>query len=136
MAEIESRAVGNGGGRERRVDNAFVVDEQSASTMREKRLLKVGWPEGEGGGVWIAEFDTTWAGVDEETNLLPEDEELGRLRMMRTMDERCVMLRDRFRGRFYSDLREYEGYGFFNSWTERRTGEVGPLLKPEETREM
>ena len=36
-------------------------------------------------------------------------------------------------------LRRFEGvkgYGFFNSWTERRTGEVGPLLKPEETREM
>ena len=136
VAQIELRAVGGGDGGGRRVHNAFVLDEQPAPTMREKRLIKVGWPQGEGGGVWIAEFDTTWAGVDEETNLLPVDEELGRLRMTRTMDERCVMLRDRFRGRFYADLREYEGYGFFNSWTERRTGEVGPLLKPEETREM
>ena len=105
--------------------------------MREKRLLKkVGWPKGEGGGVWIAESDTRWAGVDEKTNLAPEDEELGRLKMKGTMDERSVMLRDRLRGRVYADLRNYEGYGSFNRWTEKRTGEVGPLLKPEETREM
>ena len=134
VAAIELRAGGGDSGR--RVSNAFVLEEQPTPTMREKRLLRVGWPQGEGGGVWIAEFDTTWAGVDEETKLLPADEELGRLRMTRTMNERCVMLRDRFRGRFYTDLREYEGYGFFNSWAERRTGEVGPLLKPEETREM
>ena len=49
MAGIELRAVGVGGGRGRRVDNAFVVDEQSAPTTREKRLVKVGWPEGGGG---------------------------------------------------------------------------------------
>ena len=107
LAEMELRAVGGGGsGGGRRGRNAFVLDEQPAPTMREKRLLKVGWPQGGGGGMWVAEFDTTWAGVGEETNLLPADEELGRLRMTRTMNERCVMLMDRFRGRFYADLRE------------------------------
>ena len=47
--------------------------------------------------VW---FNTSWAGVDEETDKALEDEELGRLRMTRMMGERFVMLRDRFRGRF------------------------------------
>ena len=51
--------------------------------------------------VW---FDTPWAGVDEETNKAPEDDELGRLRMTRTMGERFVILRDRFRGRYYADV--------------------------------
>ena len=58
-----------------RVDSAFVADEQPPPTMREKRLTKVGWPST--GGFWIAEFDTTWAGVAEEDNLVPEDENLG-----------------------------------------------------------
>ena len=46
--------------------------------------------------VW---FDTAWAGADEETNKAPEDEELERLRMTKTMGERFVMLNadlDRF----------------------------------------
>jgi hypothetical protein len=63
--------------------------------MCEKRLIKVGWPS-TGGGVWIAEFDTTWAGADEEDNLVPWDGDIGRLRMARTMDERCTILVDRF----------------------------------------
>ncbi|KAL8725104.1 MAG: hypothetical protein Q9181_006539 [Wetmoreana brouardii] len=117
-----------------RVHTAFKVDKQPPPTMREKRLIKVGWPST--GGVWVVEFDTTWAGVDEEENLLPWDEDLGRLRMTRTMDERCAMLRDRFKGTFYTHLREYRGYGLFNDWEVKMTGEVGPLLLPDETREI
>ena len=103
--------------------------------MREKRLVKVGWEEG---GCWVSEFDTTWAGVDEEDNLLPEGEELGRLRMCRTMGERCEVLRERFRGVWYGegDWGAYRGWGFFNAWGEKEggRGEVGKLLRPEETR--
>ena len=129
MAAIEERAAGGGNGR---VDGAFVLGKQPAPTMREKRLVKAGWPS-EGGGVWVAEFDTTWAGVDEEENLVPEEEEWGRLVMARTMDERCGLLRERFRGVFYEDLRDYAGFGFFNAWGSKATGEVGPLLRPDET---
>lgn len=89
VLEIESGAAPN-----HRVNGAFIINKQPPPTMREKRLIKVGWPST--GGVWISEFDTTWAGVDEEDNLLDWDEDLGRLRMARTMDERCNMLRDRF----------------------------------------
>lgn len=102
--------------------------------MREKRLIKVGWPST--GGVWIAEFDTTWAGVDEEDNLVPEGEELGQLRMARTMDERCAILRDRFKAIFHRDLKSYNGYRFLNSWESKVTGEIGPLLRPNETIEI
>ena len=129
VSEIEAGATGS-----QRVDGAFVMDRQPPPSMREKRLIKVGWPST--GGVWVAEFDTTWAGVDEEDKLVPEDEEMGRLRMARTMDERCGILRDRFKATFYSDLEVYEGYGFCNSWESRQTGEVGPLLQPEETRDL
>ncbi|MCJ1258679.1 hypothetical protein MMC24_006512 [Lignoscripta atroalba] len=117
-----------------RIDSAFYLHKQPSPTMAEKRLIKVGWPST--GGVWIAEFDTTWAGVDEEDNLVPSDEEIVLLRMARTMDERCAMLRDRFKATFYQDLNSYEGYGFFNSWELKETGEVGPLLQPCETREL
>ncbi|KAI4247153.1 MAG: hypothetical protein LQ352_006204 [Teloschistes flavicans] len=117
-----------------RVDSAFVLSKQPPPTMREKRLIKAGWPST--GGVWISEFDTTWAGVDEEENLIDWDENLGRLRMTRTMDERCTMLRHRFRGTFYPDLKTYRGYGFFNAWEEKELGEVGPLLHPDETRDI
>jgi hypothetical protein len=126
VSEIET-----GGTTHRRV-NGFHIDEQRQPTMREKRLLKAGWPSN-GGGVWVAEFDTVWAGVDEEDNLVPYDEDIGRLRMARTMDERCAMLRDRFEARFYQDLKDYKGYGFFNSWDGKKDGEVGPLLMPGET---
>ncbi|KAI4214678.1 MAG: hypothetical protein LQ351_002751 [Letrouitia transgressa] len=128
VTTIESCAAGF---MEQRVDGAFRLEDQSEPTMREKRLIRVGWPST--GGVWIAEFDTAWAGVDEEDNLVPEMEDLGRLTMARTMDERCELLRDRLRARFYEDLRQYEGYGFFNAWEWKVDGEVGPLLQPAET---
>ena len=129
ISEVEAGVAGN-----HRVDSTFTVNKQPAPTMAEKRLIKVGWPSS--GGVWVAEFDTTWAGVDEEDKLVPEDEEIGRLRMARTMDERCGILRDRFKATFYSDLKTYEGYGFFNSWESRETGEVGSLLQPGETKDL
>jgi len=118
-----------GGGH--RADGVFRVDEAPTPTMREKRFVKVGWPST--GGLWVAEFDTTFAGVDEEDNLLPDDEGAGRLWMARTMDERCAILRDRFKATFHKDMKDYKGYAFLNSWETKEVGEVGPLLQPEET---
>ncbi|KAL8767429.1 MAG: hypothetical protein Q9194_005988 [Teloschistes cf. exilis] len=94
VLDFEQRRAGNW-----MVDGAFAISKQPPPTMREKRIIKAGWPST--GGVWISEFDTTWAGVDEEENLL-EGGELARLRLARTMDERCAMLRDRFRGVFHT----------------------------------
>lgn len=114
-----------------RIYDSSLVDVDLEVTMREKRWVKVGWPST--GGLWVAEFDTTFAGVDEEDNLLPDDEGAARLRMARTMDERCKILRERFRAKFYPSLKFYDGHTFLNSWDTKETGEVGPLLHPEET---
>jgi hypothetical protein len=110
---------------------SFRADDEPRPTMREKRFVKVGWPST--GGLWVAEFDTTFAGVDEEDNLLPDDVGAAQLRMARTMDERCAILRDRFKATFYEHPRDYKGYAFLNSWETKEAGEVGPLLQPDET---
>ena len=85
------------------VDGVFRVDEAPMSTMREKRFLKVGWPST--GGVWVAEFDTMFAGVDKEDNVFPDDNGAAWLRMARTIEERCAILRDRFKAIFFEDLK-------------------------------
>ena len=115
-------------------DLVFKIENEPEPTMREKRLVKVAWPST--GGAWIADFDTTWAGVDEEDRLLPDDVEMGQLKMARTMDERSALLRDRFEARFYADVKDFEGYAFFNCWDIKTGGEVGPLLLPHEAHEL
>ena len=57
-----------------------------------------------------------WAGVDEEDELSPKGEGLARLKLARTMDERCQVLRERFRAKFYCDVSEYERYAFLRAW--------------------
>ena len=158
VSAIEAAATG-GRVEHRGVDGAFSLASAPQPTMREKRLVMVAHTSGptrlshpthpsdpphptNASGVWISEFDTTWAGVDEEDDLLPYDEDVGRVRMCRTMEERGSILKTRFKAKFYTyeELREeYKGYGFFNVWEEReRTGEgeVGKLLTPEETRRV
>jgi hypothetical protein len=133
VAEIEALGTGRtrGDGGSRRVDDAFIIDKEPPPTMSEKRFVKVGWPST--GGFWVAEFDTTWVSVDEEDNLYFGDEGPALLRMARTMDERCTLMKDRFQPKFYEYLNDYKGYTFLNSWETKDTGEVGPLLHPEET---
>lgn len=86
-------------------------------TMRERCFVSVGWPTT--GGLWVAEFDTTLYGIIEDDNLVPFD--ITRLRLARTMDERCELLRDRFNATFYKDVRDYKGHAFLNSWQEKET---------------
>ena len=127
VAQLEVSAIDD----TRRVDNAFRMDKQPPPTIREKRFVKVGWPST--GGLWVAEFDTTFGGVDEEDNLLPYDEGARRLQMAGTMDEWCAILRDRCKATFYEYMKDYKGYTFLNSWETKDTGEVGPLLQLDET---
>ena len=86
VSQLEGESAPN-----QRVDSAFDPAEKPPPIMREKRLIKAGWLST--GGVWITEFDTTWTGVDKE------GVEIGRLRMTRTMGERCALLRSRLRQR-------------------------------------
>jgi len=112
-----------------------IVDGEYPPTMREKRWVKVGWPST--GGLWISDLDTAWAEVDEEEednmfeNIASKAPVV--LRLARTMDERCALLRDHYQGRFYEDLDSYEGYAFLKSWATKNTGEIGPLLQADET---
>jgi hypothetical protein len=56
-----------------------------------------------------------------EDNLASEDEETERLRTARMMNKRCGI------------LKSYTG---FNTWESKETGEVEPLLQPDETVDM
>ena len=58
----------------------------------------IGWPLG--GGVLVAEYHI----IDNEYGT-PEG--MGRLRMARTMDERCEILSGHFNAKYYADPREY-----------------------------
>jgi hypothetical protein len=53
------------------------------------------------GWFWVAEFDSTFAGVDEKDNISPDADGAARLQMARTIDERCAILRDRFKAIFF-----------------------------------
>ena len=146
LSEMEDRAIGLSESQgkaehEVRVDRAWRLSDQPPPTMREKRLIRVGWPS-QGNGVWIAEYDTTWGGVDDEENPEPpigpdgEVPEWAQLSLCRTMDERCHLLKEVFGAKFYSDLGEYKGYGFFNAWKsdsiQQGIGETGKLLTFEQ----
>jgi hypothetical protein len=113
-------------------ERAFVIGDQPPATMREKRFVKVAWPST--GGIWVSEFDTVFAGVDEEDNLLEESP--SRLQMARSMDERSAVMRKHFNAKFYNSIEEYEGHAFLKAWQENNNGEVGPRLQADETKSL
>jgi hypothetical protein len=101
---------------------------QMEPTSREKAFVYVGWHST--GGLWVKEWTTNLyiaEGPDED--YLPD--EMTRLKLCRTMDERCEVLKKRFEARWYAELRDYERdrTGFLNAWSWKKTGEVGPLEK-------
>ena len=72
VVDIEDAAngrIGANGGLRGHHDGSFRNMKRPDATLREKRWVKVRWPST--GGLWVSEFDTTWAGVDEEENLRP-----------------------------------------------------------------
>ncbi len=109
------------------IEATRVIEEElePIPSMRKRCWFSVAWPKT--GGFWVAEFDTTIPGIEEEENLAPF--ETVRLKLARTMDERSEALRIHFNAKFYENVRDYKGHAFLNSWEEERTGEVGPLKK-------
>ena len=113
-------------------DQAIERGDEPYPTDREQRFVAVGWPKN--GGLWVAEYESPLFGVEDEDDLVPED--VVRLKLARTMDERCYILRTHFNATFYADVTDYKGSAFLNSWEEGHSGEVGPLLRPEETESL
>jgi len=58
------------------------------------------WPKS--GGIWVSTYE---ADEDGDIPLIPED--IGRLRLCFTMEERCELLRRRFGATFYADPEEF-----------------------------
>lgn len=108
-----------------RAIEALEEETEPAPTVRERRWVSVGWPTG--GGLWVSEFETNLWGFEEDDNLVPFD--TARLRLARTMDERCQVLKEHFKARFYDNISDYQGFAFINSWAMKETGEVGILVK-------
>jgi hypothetical protein len=66
-------------------------------------------------------------GVEIETVLVPED--VARLRLRTSMDEKAQMLKERFRGKMWGNVEDYRGNAFISCWGLKETGEVGEFQK-------
>lgn len=79
----------------------------------------------------MKEFTTNLYSMDEEDEEGEEDEDIAhdiaRLKLCRTMDERCELLKGKFGARWYRNVEDYEGVGYLNAWSWKETGEVGRL---------
>lgn len=93
-----------------------------APTERERRLTVVGWPSS--GGLWVCEFEVDRNIVQEymdnevDTPAPEIDPDISLVKLARTMDERCAVLRERFKAKFYSDISKYEGPELLKSFNE------------------
>lgn len=93
-------------------------------TMRERHWVSAAWPST--GGLVVSEFDTNMWGVEIETVLVPED--VARLRLYKSMDEKAQLLKERFRGKMWN-VEDYRGNAFIGCWGLKKTGEVGEFQK-------
>lgn len=91
-------------------------------SLRERYWVCVAWPSS--GGLVVSEFQTTVGplGVNDD-NFVPED--VARLRLCRNMDERAAMLKERFHGETFANVKEYQGNAFIGSWSWKEDGEHG-----------
>jgi hypothetical protein len=81
------------------------------------------------GGLWVLEYETNIAGMQETKNLLPGD--TGRVALARTMEEKCEILKA-MGARFFANPDLYEGgAACVAAWKKKTQGEVGPLVKTQ-----
>lgn len=95
-------------------------------TMKERHWVSVAWPST--GGLVVSEFDTTMWGVERDCDeFVPED--VARLQLCTSMDEKAKMLKERFQGKVWGRVEEYRGNAFIGCWGVKDTGEVGGFWK-------
>ncbi|KAF2803979.1 uncharacterized protein BDZ99DRAFT_545868, partial [Mytilinidion resinicola] len=75
-------------------------------TVYERFWVSVAWPSS--GGLVVSEYDTTLPGFSKDTDdFVPDD--VARLRLCISMDERAAMLLERYQGKTFRDVSEYRG---------------------------
>ncbi|KAH7349039.1 hypothetical protein BKA66DRAFT_477156 [Pyrenochaeta sp. MPI-SDFR-AT-0127] len=100
-------------------------DNNPVPTIRERYWFGVAWPST--GGLVVSEYDTNMYGVGIETDTVPDD--VCRLILCTTMDEKATMLRERFGGKLWNSVDDYDGNAFISCWGSKDSGEVGQLLQ-------
>ena len=105
---------------------------EPAPTSHEGRWFSVGLPST--GGLWISEYITylgsNWGEEGKENGEREEEEsedddppETSRLSLARTMDEKCQILKQHFKGKFYNDRGDYKGHALINGWNTHQVDE-------------
>lgn len=104
---------------------ALDESDEPEPTKRERHWVSVAWPRA--GELVVSEFDTNMWGLEGEKELVPED--VARLRLCTSMDEKAQMLKDRFEGKTWDRVEDYQGNAFIGCWSRKETGEVGEFQK-------
>jgi hypothetical protein len=77
----------------------------------ERYWICTAWPSS--GEVVMPEFNATlWGYEGDDDDFVPGD--IARWEMCVTMDEKAVMLKDRYQGKAFTDVAQYQGNGFLN----------------------
>jgi hypothetical protein len=104
-------------------------DRASLPTTRERRWVSVGWLKEPKGAFLITNYEISMYWAEDEENFAPDF--AATLALVRTMEERCEVLR-KLGARYCASLDQYEDETtFLRAWEWKKDGEVGPLMKKE-----
>jgi hypothetical protein len=94
-------------------------------TVRERTWVSIAWPSA--GGLVVAEWNTLMYGYGKDDDMFLPDEELGRLRLCKNMDEKALILMDWFEGKEIEDIQAYKGNSWLRIWDSKVGGEHGKM---------
>ncbi|KAF1829869.1 hypothetical protein BDW02DRAFT_126743 [Decorospora gaudefroyi] len=94
-------------------------------TPKERHWVSVAWPST--GRLVVSEYDTNMYPGGRGDGTVPED--VCRLMLCTTMDEKATMLKERFEGKEWASVSDYDGYAFLGCWEKKTSGEAGDLLQ-------
>jgi hypothetical protein len=101
------------------------LDNSPLPTMKERYWVSVAWLST--GGLVVSEYNTNMYPECVETDTVPND--VCRSMLCTTMDEKATMLKERFGGKTWASVDDYQGNAFLGCWESKKTGEVGDLLQ-------